>query len=88
MAFCVASFASCSVSRFFIEGDNCISISALTVMGLCPVISMIIFNVVIFLDGTLDKMWSRAAFSAVWHSCSCCSGVSWGSPISSKFGFT
>jgi len=84
MAFCVASFASCSVSRFFIGEDNCISISALTLVGFFPSISTVMSSVVIFRDGALDKMCSRAAFSASRHSCSCCSGVNSGSPISSN----
>lgn len=84
MAFCVASLASCSVSWFFIDGNNCISVSTLMVMGLCPVISTVMSRVVIFREGTLDKMCSRAAFSAKMHISSSCSGASSGSPISSK----
>jgi len=84
MAFWVACFASCFVSMFFIEGSNCISVSTVTVMGFFLSISTVMFSVVIFREGILDKTYSRAVFSAKTQSCSCCSGVSSGSPISSN----
>ena len=52
-------------------------------IGFFPSISTVMFNVIISREGILDKMCSRAAFSASRHSCSCCSGISSGSPISS-----
>ena len=65
-------------------GDSCISVSTSTLTGFSPCISTIMFSAVISRERTLDKICSRAAFSASKHRFSCWSGVSSGSPISSK----
>lgn len=81
----MASSASFCASKSFIRGESKISTSTVSVRGFVISVSMLMFSVSIRLDGTFDRTYSLAAFSAAKHSSSICSLVNSGKTNSTSF---